>query len=276
MTLCSSKTSLYFNPRAPCGARLGVHHSKVYLTYFNPRAPCGARQPSRRVLILIRLFQPTRPLRGATCRSCRVLCQGKYFNPRAPCGARPVSEKLPCSQPAFQPTRPLRGATKLAKNFAGAVTEFQPTRPLRGATWRSNGEPIKILFQPTRPLRGATTNALRFSSRHLISTHAPLAGRDPVKPSFTITQADFNPRAPCGARPADQDCSYRSRGISTHAPLAGRDQKCLYAKAVQFLFQPTRPLRGATSSAPLNPMWRGYFNPRAPCGARLDKGSLLA
>ena len=35
----------------------------------------------------------------------------------------------------------------------------------------------------------------------------------------------FNPRAPCGARPARHQARLFMGGISTHAPLAGRDSK---------------------------------------------------
>ena len=57
-------------------------------------------------------------------------------------------------------------------------------------------------FQPTRPLRGAT-NSPTWDSRVaiVISTHAPLAGRD-VEIGFKF---------------------HDGTAISTHAPLAGRD-----------------------------------------------------
>ena len=35
-------------------------------------------------------------------------------------------------------------------------------------------------------------------------------------------------------------------------------------------FQSTHPLRGATSAPPRRPMRTGYFNPRTPCGVRLN------
>ena len=57
----------------------------------------------------------------------------------------------------------------------------------------------------------------------LISTHAPLAGRDPHLLDSTFSWSYFNPRAPCGARP--------------------RDMQLLQAGII---FQPSRPLRGAT------------------------------
>ena len=104
----------------------------------------------------------------------------------------------------------------------------------------------------------------------LISTHAPLAGRDWPRSSRASRPKYFNPRAPCGARRSRTRFSRsssrefqptrplrgatrhgagvpRAGGISTHAPLAGRDQAL-------------RPRKTHTD----------YFNPRAPCGARLS------
>jgi len=71
-----------------------------------------------------------------------------------------------------------------------------------------------------------------------------LRGATCVSPFLMRNALNFNPRAPCGAR----------RGGAIAPPL-------------HFIFQPTRPLRGATSPSSST----GYFtdfNPRAPCGAR--------
>ena len=82
-----------------------------------------------------------------------------------------------------------------------------------------------------------------------ISIHAPLAGRD-YNPSMIYDNgaSHFNPRAPCGARREVLDCSISDLLISIHAPLAGRDQKGSPAYGGQYLFQSTRPLRGATGN----------------------------
>ena len=56
----------YFNPRAPCGARLSNDWSEPELGHFNPRAPCGARLSRKSGLSMPAIFQSTRPLRGAT------------------------------------------------------------------------------------------------------------------------------------------------------------------------------------------------------------------
>ena len=111
-------------------------------------------------------------------------------------------------------------------------------------------------------MRGATVNFARTFEPIVISTHAPLAGRDrrdrvPYADEAISTHAplagrdtdyfgnrqqliDFNPRAPCGAR----------RGGKT-------------ASCGELIFQPTRPLRGATLA--LSPMyWFIEFQPTRP------------
>ena len=80
---------------------------------------------------------------------------------------------------------------------------FQPTRPLRGATKRLDWSIYLDAFQPTRPLRGATT----------------------LDALITEVEGDFNPRAPCGARPEPTEAELGAGEISTHAPLAGRDHR---------------------------------------------------
>ena len=87
--------------------------------------------------------------------------------------------------------------------------------------------------------------------------------------------------------------------ISIHAPRAGRDNSDVVLSYQRQLFQSTRPVRGATGEAtegllaavrisihapragrdPFGVRNRcrcGYFNPRAPCGARPRRAELLA
>ena len=132
-----------------------------------------------------------------------------YFNPRAPCGARrqmehgskgksSISTHAPLAgrdvfkgdnlrrDKAFQPTRPLRGATMDA-DVTGGVGGISTHAPLAGRD--RNGARAAYMsarFQPTRPLRGATN-----------PRHQRAGGR-----------CDFNPRAPCGARPLTHRSGY--------------------------------------------------------------------
>ena len=78
-----------------------------------------------------------------------------------------------------------------------------------------------------------------------VSTHAPLAGSDFQQGHCRGSDQGFNPRSPCGERPAACDVSGLLAHVSTHAPLAGSD--CRNGDAGGNLgFQPTLPLRGAT------------------------------
>ena len=149
---------------------------------------------------------------------------------------------------AFQSTRPLRGATALL-GINAVVLSISTHAPLAGrdtSTLPSCSTPAE--FQPTRPLRGATR---RYPTHEGAPPHfnprAPCGARRWTRP-HSSSAYDFNPRAPCGARPL-----------------------WLPSTVLWDIFQPTRPLRGATSGNTVTFTEGEYFNPRAPCGARRRK-----
>ena len=146
--------------------------------HFNPRAPCGARQAMSSAFGLSHVFQSTRPLRGATSASGSTMRPTGNFNPRAPCGARRQSPQQSSARKHFNPRAPCGARPRRVHNYL-AVWLFQSTRPLRGATDRLKVHFASSLFQSTRPLRGATNGVA--AARQIC--------------------IDFNPRAPCGARP---------------------------------------------------------------------------
>ena len=105
---------------------------------------------------------------------------------------------------------------------------------------------VKRKFQPTRPLRGATGGEASDYDKFQISTHAPLAGRDAESERLSYEIADFNPRAPCGARRRDWvQVPRRHRDFNPRAPCGARLRWMTFSQT-SMLFQPTRPLRGAT------------------------------
>ena len=103
-----------------------------------------------------------------------------------------------------------------------------------------------------------------------ISIHAPLAGCDAALRVDSCMCSNFNPRTPCGVRPADlpkahAEAQFQSthplRGatlvsppallalcISIHAPLAGCDFCGIEILSSRLQFQSTHPLRGATAA----------------------------
>ena len=126
-----------------------------------------------------------------------------------------------------------------------AILPFQSTRPLRGATALPFRAYALVIFQPTRPLRGATVIAVQLGVVELISTHAPLAGRDQMPDIKRLFISNFNPRAPCGARLGLAIEAAKKGIFQPTRPLRGAT---VYLDSYYFFvpFQPTRPLRGAT------------------------------
>ena len=59
---------------------------------------------------------------------------------------------------------------------------------------------------------------------------------------------DFNPRTPCGVRPAAGFFAFAGGGISIHAPLAGCDEAYVYACAMHKI-SIHAPLAGCDTSA---------------------------
>ena len=283
-----------FQSTRPLRGATGVVLEPLFRCFgdFNPRAPCGARLRGFMHLAQARrLFQSTRPLRGATIHSSPRHKLGRIsihaplagrdrtdpshavrvsnFNPRAPCGARLEAPRL-----------------------AGAhARDFNPRAPC-GARRSSDPDGVHtVRISIHAPLAGRDRRRGVVYRDLAISIHAPLAGRDRKLPAFCPAHKNFNPRAPCGARPVTFSIVLPPIVISIHAPLAGRDRfRCAIAANLT-KFQSTRPLRGATLPAYINliaehtfqstrplrgatgtrlpPRYSGrYFNPRAPCGAR--------
>ncbi len=188
-------------------------------------------------------FQSTPPMRGATCTSLftfkkriisihaphagsdtgssPIYCRPQHFNPRPPCGERPASGWSTHMTATFQSTPPMRGAREPMEAFTDPKV-FQSTPPMRGATAAQLQLAGLNLFQSTPPMRGATSRARPHGQQ----------------------EGNFNPRPPCGERPAT--------GIeSGRAPV----------------FQSTPPMRGA-SRLRTGRAFPEYFNPRPPCGER--------
>ena len=110
----------------------------------------------------------------------------------------------------------------------------------------------------------------------------------------TCPRHDFNPRTPCGVRPAPRRGSCGWGAISIHAPLAGCDcdgMQALAPPAGISIHAPlagcdngggsstmTRdisihaPLAGCDTAPAILPSPTDNFNPRTPCGVRLGGG----
>ena len=96
-----------------------------------------------------------------------------------------------------------------------------------------------------------------------ISTHAPLAGRDARLPVSTPEGRTISTHAPLAGRDLGVTAHSGTTYISTHAPLAGRDGRARWYTIPKSVFQPTRPLRGATNVSP-NQSIMLVFQPTRP------------
>ena len=232
-----------FNPRARGGAtngrgiracepaisihapRVGRDEDKsaiefqVMISIHAPRVGRDGRSPPSSAGSSV--FQSTRPVWGATVqmqvvtvvvhisihaprvgrdRKRRSNRSGRvYFNPRAPCGARRSARHCLAVSGGFQSTRPVWGAT-MASHVWSMAYSFQSTRPVWGATYPWDWVIKNDDFNPRAPC-GARPGVLRHLGRvAFISIHAPRVGRDHILHTRHTGCCNFNPRAPCGAR----------------------------------------------------------------------------
>ena len=215
-----------------------------------PLAGCDAAHSA--LLSLSITFQSTHPLRGAT-----------------------ATVKACDSATVFQSTHPLRGATTTPKMIA-YVTQISIHAPLAGCDYTSHSTMAHMReFQSTHPLRGATRHGDSLGQRHGISIHAPLAGCDTCPTGGTTRVTDISIHAPL----AGCDSGWNHEGLQHPAhfnprtPCGVRHESycCRFSRCPKF--QSTHPLRGATRTAPRNPLPCDNFNPRTPCGVRPGLGS---
>ena len=125
---------------------------------FNSHAPCGARPA------------------GYACPE-----PSANFNSHAPCGARLDFSIFWGGVPLFQLTRPLRGATPRCGRCCPPVAHFNSHAPCGARRLIPASVLMPPTFQLTRPLRGATRSKIFAALVSSISTHTPLAGRDPIR-----------------------------------------------------------------------------------------------
>ena len=172
------------------------------------------------------MFQSTHSLRSAT-RARKMSSAGNGFNPRTPCGVRlGIFWHCKCSM-WFQSTHSLRSATSTSKPCM-IMQRFQSTHSLRSATFPGIHDSPFFRFQSTHSLRSATGELGTDDPNPTVSIHALLAECDVLHPPLLSDARSFNPRTPCGVRPAQ---------LSTPPEST--------------LFQSTHSLRSATGDNPL-------------------------
>ena len=148
---------------------------------------------------------------------------------------------------------------------------FQSTPPVRGATkGRRKNKKRKIEFQSTPPVRGATSVKKGRNMTRRISIHAPRAGGDCNGKPCASGLDDFNPRPPCGGRQSTICLNVQAWRISIHAPRAGGDLKARNLTLEQAAISIHAPRAGGDISIRTLRSILTNFNPRPPCGGRLE------
>ena len=103
---------IYFNPRAPYGARPSLFGVMCISVRFQSTRPIrGATRLSPNIIRKYLVFQSTRPIRGATFLPMPYN-KDRLISIHAPHTGRDVGlSKLEVTMNRFQSTRPIRGAT---------------------------------------------------------------------------------------------------------------------------------------------------------------------
>ena len=214
-----------FNPRTPRGVRRGAYtHTVWFSPYFNPRAPCGARlvalhKGGGKPGISIHALRE-----GCDLRSALGLFGSEGISIHAPHAGRDADDdggkrrvlisihaphagrdsdtsRSARSSCKFQSPRPMRGATQLASNTLPAIG-ISIHAPHAGRDYRGPDPQIYGRISIHAPHAGRDGVALAVGGGiHPISIHAPHAGRDEAIQNKVTLRGNFNPRAPCGARP---------------------------------------------------------------------------
>ncbi len=192
------------------------------------------------------IFQPTYPLRGTTC-STRSICGCLFLIsthvPRTRHDAAAPSRATPPI--VFQPTRPVsaqapqaHGAISTHVPHAGhdhhlssrmcRCRYFNPRAPCGARPEGSIRRAHDVVISTHAPRTGRDVHLLlATASQDGISTHAPRTGRDPCcTPGTSALIADFNPRAPHGARHLLRGGCAAGLDFNPRAPYGARQQKC--------------------------------------------------
>ena len=135
-------------------------------------------------------------------------------------------------------------------------------------------------FQSTLPVWGATPLMFRCLYPHYnFNPRSPCGERPANGEDWAPPALNFNPRSPCGERLHSIDNISISSGISIHAPRVGSDLTTNTRTSAHQSISIHAPRVGSDLNQPLQ--YRGllyHFNPRSPCGERQpepDAESLL-
>ena len=175
----------------------------------------------------VSLFQSTHPVWGATLSP--IIAAHEFsvsiHAPRVGC-----DEYIPSLWlfPAIVSIHaPRVGCDRIALNIDTLPESFNPRTPCGVRHVSMFLSIVASLFQSTHPVWGATSKMGSAHGHKAVSIHAPRVGCDMTLSPCRDHQSCFNPRTPCGVRPADDTFLRQYLLVSIHAPRVGCDIKNL-------------------------------------------------
>ena len=236
------------------GPRVGADHignaTLIRRIDFNPRPPCGGRLGLRGIGNLINLFQSTAPVWGPTLLVAPDIRAGgiSIHGPRV--GADPKSQAVRQTLRHFNPRPPCGGRLMIYTRLS-SPSSFQSTAPVWGPT-----PPQSFLPVPRRrisihgPRVGADDISMIVDTvNREISIHGPRVGADPPDWLLGSGDADFNPRPPCGGRRLEGYLAIPDRPDFNPRPPCGGRLNSSWLCWARELFQSTAPVWGPTRSS---------------------------
>ena len=107
----------------------------------------------------------------------------------------------------------------------------------------------------------------------MVSIHAARVGRDTMSRGPLVGSMMFQSTRPVWAATSDSEFRCDGCRVSIHAARVGRDAHAQKQPQPQQQFQSTRPVWAATTHSQELPARKKSFNPRGPCGPRLNDAS---
>ncbi len=189
-----------------------------------------------------------------------------YFNPRTPCGVRRNRCGWPRWKTVISIHAPLAGCDGENTVDVGN-TLISIHAPLAGCDSSPTRNRCAPRISIHAPLAGCDRSDGRFARAVDISIHAPLAGCDEHVTVLWQDARNFNPRTPCGVRPALPGRPHRWRRFQSTHPLRGATRPGRPFPPSGCYFNPRTPC-GVRPARSARSVGRGHFNPRTPCGVR--------
>ena len=215
------------------------------------------------------------PLTGHDPYSARQTKNVGYFNPHAPYGARPAPGSGRAVHNHISIHMPLTGHDQLAPVAQPAPVAISIHMPLTGHDPLAYASCAPVgYFNPHAPYGARPRQFRRTADARHFNPHAPYGARHNAC-CMWATNLTF--QSTCPLRGTTYDLMERlatAGSISIHMPLTGHDND-LKAVDTAIRISIHMPLTGHDAASRWSSPMQINFNPHAPYGARLQKGTKI-